>query len=236
MRDWRRLRPSSPHWLYVVQVVTFIGSLGVGGYLGWRLFLAEPDDASPGSQSSVRGANAPTETASTELAVQTTGIPAVGLGGLVRVGQTAPDFSLEDLNGQRHSLQQHAGQVVLLNFWATWCPPCREEMPALQEAANRYGQERFVILGVNLTETEDGIDSVRAFRDELKLSFPILLDGDSKVSEDLYHILGLPTSILVARDGTVRDVVIGPLSVADLERRLQSLLSEGSLDGEMSVS
>ncbi|MFV2045678.1 MAG: TlpA disulfide reductase family protein, partial [Anaerolineales bacterium] len=135
------------------------------------------------------------------------------------------DFTLSDLAGSPHSLSDHQGQVVLINFWTTWCPPCREEMPALQETYERYRDRGFVVLGVNWTAVDDP-DLVAPYVEELGLSFPILLDTDSAVSEELYQLLGLPTSIFVGRDGIVRQVFIGALELDTLEDKIVSMLEE----------
>src|SRR3970282_1673857 len=115
--------------------------------------------------------------------------------------------------------------VVLVNFWTTWCPPCREEMPALQRAYENLADEGLVVLGVNWTQV-DNLADVEAFVEELGLSFPILLDSDGVVSEDLYPVLGLPTTGLIGRDGTVRAVRIGILDLQELESTLQAFLAE----------
>ena len=123
------------------------------------------------------------------------------------------------------SLHEQQGKVVLINFWATWCAPCREEMPALQAAYEKLADQGLVVLGVNWTQV-DYLPDVEAFVEALGLTFPILLDPDGTVSEDLYQVLGLPTSVLIGRDGTIRSVRIGILDLQELEGTLQALLAE----------
>ncbi|OGO15913.1 MAG: hypothetical protein A2Z14_15035 [Chloroflexi bacterium RBG_16_48_8] len=144
---------------------------------------------------------------------------------LVRVGYSSQDFTLEDLFGELHSLSEHQGQVVLINFWTTWCPPCKEEMPALQEVYDRYRDRGFIVLGVNWTEVDE-LEQIGPFVQELGLTFPILLDVDSSVSEDLYQLLGLPTSVFIGRDGIIRKITIGALQIETLETMIQSMLEE----------
>src|SRR5262249_53814373 len=107
----------------------------------------------------------------------------------------APDLELPDLAGQPVRLRDLRGRVVLLNFWATWCPPCREEMPALDALARELGPKGLTVLGVNFKESRPQID---AFVRERRLGFPMLLDADGLVSER-YQVFALPGSVLVDR-------------------------------------
>lgn len=192
--------------------------------MGWRLFLAPPS-ALPPSAATARPQAAAVQTR--EALVQATGTPAAVLGSAVRVGAAAPDFSLPGLTGESIRLSDLRGQVVLVNFWTTWCPPCREEMPALQQVYERLGERGLVVLGVNWTQVDDP-QAVEPFARELGLTFPILLDRYGAVSEELYQILGLPTSILIDRDGTVRLLRIGVLDMVELQTTLETLLAEQS--------
>jgi len=206
--------PSS-RLLRVARWLSFLAAVGLGAALGWRLFLA------PGAEQAAAPSTIP------DLAdlVQPIGSPAAGLGSAVRVGSPAPDFTLLSLAGPPVSLHEQQGKVVLVNFWTTWCPPCREEMPALQRAHERLADQGLVVLGVNWTQ-EDNLADVEAFVQEFGLTFPILLDSDGLVNKDLYQVLGLPTSVLIGRDGTVRAIRIGILDLLELESTLQVFLSE----------
>ena len=214
-KDYRGPGDPSARLLRVARWLSFLAAVGLGAALGWRLFLA------PGEEPAAAPPTIP------DLAdlVQATGSPAADLGSAVRVGSPAPDFTLLSLAGPPVSLHEQQGKVVLVNFWTTWCPPCREEMPALQRAYENLADEGLMVLGVNWTQV-DNLADVEAFVAELGLTFPILLDTESLVSEDRYQVLGLPTSVLIGRDGTVRAIRIGILDLPELESTLQVFLSE----------
>ncbi len=117
-------------------------------------------------------------------------------------GQAAPDFVLKSSGGENLRLSEYRGDVVMINFWATWCGPCRQEMPLLDDLYNRYERVGFILLGVNIDD-----DSRRAMKmiDELGVSFPVLFDESKEVSK-LYAVSAMPVTILVDREGTVRHV------------------------------
>ena len=136
-------------------------------------------------------------------------------------GFSAPDLILETPDGQAMRLSDYRGQVVLINFWATWCPPCRAEMPAIQKVYDQYREQGLVVLAVNLMETDA---KVTAFADQIELTFPILMDRDGSVS-DRYRVRSLPTTFFVDRSGVIQDIVIGgPMAHAFLESKLVDLL------------
>lgn len=117
-------------------------------------------------------------------------------------GQAAPDFVLKSSGGENLRLSEYRGDVVMINFWATWCGPCRQEMPLLDDLYSRYERVGFTLLGVNIDD-----DSRRAMKmiDELGVSFPVLFDESKEVSK-LYAVSAMPVTILVDREGTVRHV------------------------------
>lgn len=123
-------------------------------------------------------------------------------------GRQAPDFTLPTLDEQTISLSDLRGQRVLINFWATWCGPCRIEMPVIERIYERYRDQGFVVLAVNVEEPED---RVRPFVAELGLTFPILLDENGDVVRQ-YGIVGLPTSVFVNRDGLIFQQHLGVLT------------------------
>lgn len=117
-------------------------------------------------------------------------------------GEPAPDFALKSSSGQNLRLSEYRGDVVMINFWATWCGPCRQEMPLLEELYSRYQRVGFNLLGVNIDD-----DSSRAMDmiDELGVSFPVLFDSRKEVSR-LYQVEAMPVTIIVDRAGNVRHV------------------------------
>jgi len=146
----------------------------------------------------------------------------------------APELVLKDLNDKETSLQQYAGKVVLVNFWATWCDPCRTEIPWLIDLEKRYGDKGFVVLGVSMDD--EGKKVVQPFvekerfdvnGEKLPMNYPILI-GDSDVADKFLGgiggIVGLPTSVLVSRDGKRVKTTIGPVEPDKLERDIQGLL------------
>jgi peroxiredoxin len=141
--------------------------------------------------------------------------PEVGLA----VGNLAPDFTLLDLEGNPVSLSDYRGQVVLLNFWATWCAPCRVEMPTFQSYFELYQSQDFVVLGVDFDEPED---RVRQFGQELGIGFPLLLDPGGEV-QALYNIRGYPSSVFIRPDGTIGVIHIGIMVESQLENYLTQL-------------
>ncbi len=117
-------------------------------------------------------------------------------------GQVAPDFVLRSATGENLRLSEYRGDVVLINFWATWCGPCRQEMPLLDDLYGRYQRVGFNLLGVNIDE-----DSRRAMQmvQELGVNFPVLFDENKEVSK-LYEVEAMPVTILIDREGIVRHV------------------------------
>ncbi|MFS0654885.1 TlpA family protein disulfide reductase [Bacillus sp. 179-C3.3 HS] len=138
--------------------------------------------------------------------------PAIGL----EKGDEAPDFQLETLDGQTVSLSDYRGKKVLVNFWATWCQPCRTEMPDLD--AIRSENDQVEVLAVNLTTTEKSVEHVRSFKDELKLSFPVLLD--EKGIQARYQVLSYPTTYILDEKGRILSVKNQMLTKKEIEEEL----------------
>lgn len=139
------------------------------------------------------------------------------------IGSPAPAFQLTSLTGEEGSLDQYRGQVVLLNFWATWCQPCTKEMPAMQTAYDALGDQGFIIIAIN--ELED-IQKVREHIQEHQHTFPVLLDPDNHVANQ-YGVVGLPVSIFIDKTGHVRQIVKGGLlTEQSIIETVQPLLQE----------
>lgn len=134
------------------------------------------------------------------------------------LGSPAPDFELTNLAGESIRLSELKGTVVLINFWATWCGPCRLEMPAIQERYERFLPE-LAVLAVNFDEP---VDDVQSFVDELSLTFDVLLDPGAKI-QDLYRVRGYPTTFLVDKEGIIQVHHIGLMTEEQLDGYLAQL-------------
>lgn len=143
-------------------------------------------------------------------------------GEAVEAGQTAPDFELTTLDGKSIRLSELRGKGVLINFWASWCKPCRDEMPAIQQVYDRYKDKGLEVLAVNIAETEVTVDG---FVRHLDLAFPILLDSNREVTR-LYGIGSIPSSIFVSPDGKVVRKVSGQMSEGQIESMVLETLAE----------
>ena len=145
----------------------------------------------------------------------------------VRSGTTIADFVLQDLNGDTVRWSDLKGEVVLLNFWATWCPPCRREMPLLNAVNEAYGAQGFKVVGVAVGEPER---TVRAYADSIGVTYPIWLNGDAvgqDRTQEIFAInggVGLPTTLFVDRAGVIRKRYVGELSRGFIDSEIKSLL------------
>jgi thiol-disulfide isomerase/thioredoxin len=139
----------------------------------------------------------------------------------VRIGQSLSNFTLTDLNGQNAKLSDFQGKVVLLNIWATWCPPCRAEMPDLQAFYSKHKDQGFVILAIN---AGDARPDVVSFASSYQLSFPVLLDTQVEVVRRL-GIFNYPTSVLIDRNGIVQNIQVGMYPADSLVADVTPLLS-----------
>ena len=140
-------------------------------------------------------------------------------------GGPPPPLALADLSGKMHSLDEYRGKVVLVNFWATWCEPCRAEMPSMDKLRRSLEGRPFEVLAVNLAEPRSRIEK---FLDQMPLGFPVVLDRDSAVSRAWKAKL-LPASFLIGRDGRIRFAAYGEVDWTSdaVKSRVNDLLSEG---------
>ena len=137
------------------------------------------------------------------------------------VGDTAYDFSLVDLDGNTHTLSDFRGQPVIINFWATWCAPCRIEMPELQAAFERYEDDGLVILALDNDESPDAVRSF--FYDEMDLTFTPLLDDGADVSE-LYSVFNFPSTYFVNAEGEITAIHLGPMVESQIDSYMANTL------------
>jgi thiol-disulfide isomerase/thioredoxin len=147
---------------------------------------------------------------------------AQGLTAGPQAGYLAPDFALESIQNQQIVLGDLRGQPLVINFWATWCPPCRAEMPHLDEASSKYeGQVRIIAI-----DQGESREQVEAFASEIGITFPLLVDEPSDVSR-VYGVRALPTTFFVDKNGIIVEVFTGTLNRAILEDRIGKMLREG---------
>jgi peroxiredoxin len=140
-----------------------------------------------------------------------------------QAGFTAPDFTLKTPDGEEYTLSELKGNAVLVNLWATWCPPCRAEMPAIEKMYQEYKDQGLVVLAVNMTYQDDPAN-VAPFIQEYGLTFPVLLEETGSVGT-AYQLRSLPSTYFINRAGIIQEVVIGgPMSEALLRTRIEQIL------------
>ena len=140
----------------------------------------------------------------------------------IELGDMAPDFELETLSGETLKLSDLQGKKVILNFWATWCPPCKVEMPEMQEFYDEHGDD-VEIVAVNLTSSETNEKKVHDYIDEHKYTYPVPLDKDSEVG-DTYMAITVPTTYFIGTDGKVQQPKkVGPMTYEFMEEMLDEL-------------
>lgn len=141
----------------------------------------------------------------------------------VEVSKIAPDFTLETLDGGTLTLSDLKGKKVFLNFWATWCHYCLEEMPAMQQMYDKYSDE-LVIIGLNTTGAETSVDEVKPFVEQMGITFPIVLDKDLEVTYNKYQAFALPTTFFINTEGVVQfKKHVGPMTFEQMEEKFNEL-------------
>ncbi len=176
----------------------FAGALVLGLAIGWWLWGAPPQTA---------GIDKP------EILARA--MPNIG----AFPGDVAPEFQLTTLDGDTATLGEHRRHRVLLNFFASWCEPCRAEMPGVQSQAEKHASHEWVVLGVDVMETRE---AAVAFRDEFGLTFPILLDEIGWVTR-LYQVTGTPTSLFIDREGVIAERRLGYMDEAEIAKIIESV-------------
>ncbi|WP_301170745.1 thiol-disulfide oxidoreductase ResA [Brevibacillus nitrificans] len=138
----------------------------------------------------------------------------------VKVGKAAPNFSLQQLNGPDMALSDLKGKGVVLNFWGTWCEPCKKELPALQQQYDQFKDKGLVVVGVNIGESTVAVEP---FVKQFGVNFPILLDSQSQITK-LYRIGPIPTTFFISPDGDVEEIFIGQLNEALIAQKVSKIL------------
>jgi peroxiredoxin len=134
----------------------------------------------------------------------------------------APDFTLKDTNGRSVSLSSHKGKVVLINFWATWCPPCKAEMPSMNKLYNEIKARGFEVIAVS---TDNSLSTVKDFLAKNRLDFPVLFDENKTVARQ-YHVFSMPATFLIDRNGMIVDKFFGEeeWTDPDIRKKIEKLL------------
>lgn len=217
MYEWRRLTPREPDWLRTLKWMGLGLAVGIGLYVFWfgrssTTSSVSAPTATPPAVATIPAARQPgasTETNGLSSPAQLSSAP-------LTMGALAPDFTLTTLDGASTlTLAQFKGQPVLINFWASWCLPCRTETPALERAYQKYQSQGLVVLGVVSAELDDK-QAAQAFATEFKVSYPLLWD-ETSATVQAYRVLGLPTSLFVNRDGRLQRIKIGGMSDEEIE-------------------
>jgi cytochrome c biogenesis protein CcmG/thiol:disulfide interchange protein DsbE len=142
---------------------------------------------------------------------------------LPQPGDSAPDFVLADMEGRSLKLSDLRGKKVLINFWATWCQPCHDEMPELVQKYEEY-KDKIAFYGINLTNMEGGnLSEMRNFLQQYHVSYPVLLDKEGRVANQ-YKIIGIPTTLTIDANGIIVDRFTGSLTETNMEGMIQNLL------------
>jgi cytochrome c biogenesis protein CcmG, thiol:disulfide interchange protein DsbE len=142
-------------------------------------------------------------------------------------GMVIADFTLSSLTGETIHYSDFAGKPVIINLWATWCTPCKKEMPYFQDAYEKYSDQGLVILGINYTY-QQALSEVTTFINEAGLTFPILLDKTGEISSDIFNLQGLPETFFIDPGGMVQHVQIGDLSADELEKYIEIILPQAT--------
>lgn len=138
-------------------------------------------------------------------------------------GEQAPDFQLTTLDGEVVNLSDYQGKKVMLNFWATWCPPCRAEMPHMQTYYDEQAEdENVVILAVNLTTEDKGLGKIEEFVEEFGLEFAIPMDEEGDVGST-YQAVSIPTSYMIDTEGRIQNKVVGPMDLSMMEQLVEDM-------------
>ncbi|MFF2089869.1 TlpA disulfide reductase family protein [Paenibacillus sp. NPDC058174] len=140
----------------------------------------------------------------------------------INQGNIAPDFELNTLEGDSFKLSDFRGKKVIVNMWATWCPPCRAEMPDMQKFYDKHKDENITVIAINMTTSEKSVDSVPKFLNEFGITFPVLLDDTNKAG-DIFQVYALPTSFIIDSKGIIQQKVTGPMNYEMMEKLVSQI-------------
>lgn len=140
----------------------------------------------------------------------------------ISIGDKAPDFELVDLDGNKQRLSDYRGKGVFLNFWGSWCPPCKVEMPYMEKLSKEFSDKGVHIVTLNLKDTQLKAET---FRDQYGLTFPIARDTDESVRR-AYNVLPLPTTIIINKDGIIEDIIPGGMTEEAIRTSMESIQPE----------
>jgi thiol-disulfide isomerase/thioredoxin len=192
-------RGNTTRWVIAAAAAVFVGVLTVSGMLGRPKSVVVE---SPSTSSEAPGAT--------------------GAVTCKAESKANLNYTVKDMNGASVKLADYKGKVILVNFWATWCPPCKAELPALIELYDRYKDQGLVVLGIS---GDDDAETLRAFASEWKINYPMIVGRDETDLMDSYGpIYGYPISVIVGRDGSVCGKHVGPATKEEFEREIKALL------------
>jgi cytochrome c biogenesis protein CcmG, thiol:disulfide interchange protein DsbE len=137
-------------------------------------------------------------------------------------GSAAPNFTVTDIDGRKLTLSDYKGKVVLLDFWATWCTPCRAEIPHFVEMQNKYGPQGFQVVGISM---DDDGKPVREFYQQYKMNYPVAV-GDDKLADQFGGVMGLPVNFLIDREGRIHSKHLGATDVSVFDEEVNQLLNQ----------
>ena len=139
---------------------------------------------------------------------------------VLKVGDSAPNFSLVDLNGETHKLSDYQGKGVLLNFWGTWCDPCKKEMPALEKQYQLFKGKEFEIIAINIAQSKFEVSN---FSEQYSMTFPVVIDSNKSVMRR-YNVDPLPTSIFINKEGKIVDIIKGEMNEKMIKQYIEKTI------------
>lgn len=223
--DYGPRKQKSSSWRGLGVLFVLLLSLFLAGEInGWWQIISPPGER-PGA-----ALEDSEEVTGPSVAILETAVPAAATPTPLPVAEpetAAPPFHLPDLfdDTVTVALSDYAGQPVILNFWASWCVPCRDEMPALERIYQQYQEQGLIVLGVNQLYIDE-LQTAQAFATELQLTFPNVADETGEVSQQRYRVVGLPTSVFITPNGEIAHVQVGQLTKEQIITYSQQLVAE----------